>query len=87
MAPENPPEVERRVQPLRQCIKCALATYFKRLNGHAPAPLYELVIAEVERPLFEVVLTHTGGNLTEAARLLGLTRTTLRLRLKKYGLI
>lgn len=86
-APEELSSTERRNQPLCQCVKEALAAYFSRLDGHAPGPLYDLVIAEVERPLFEVVLARTGGNLTQAAKLLGLNRTTLRARLKKYRLL
>jgi Fis family transcriptional regulator len=79
--------VERRNQPIRQCIAHSLQIYFANLNGHSPAGLYELVLSEVERPLFEAVLAQTGGNLSKAAQILGLNRNTLRTRLKKYSLI
>ena len=79
--------VERRNQPIRQCITHSLQIYFANLNGHSPAGLYELVLSEVERPLFEAVLAQTGGNLSKAAQILGLNRNTLRTRLKKYSLI
>lgn len=79
--------VERRNQPIRQCIAHALQIYFANLNGHSPAGLYDLVLSEVERPLFEAVLAQTGGNLSKAAQILGLNRNTLRTRLKKYSLI
>ncbi len=79
--------VERRNQPIRQCITHSLQIYFANLNGHNPAGLYELVLSEVERPLFEAVLAQTGGNLSKAAQILGLNRNTLRTRLKKYKLI
>ncbi|MGH8507881.1 MAG: helix-turn-helix domain-containing protein [Gammaproteobacteria bacterium] len=79
--------VERRNKPIRQCIAHSLKIYFANLNGHRPAGLYELVLTEVERPLFEAVLAQTGGNLSKAAQILGLNRNTLRTRLKKYKLI
>ncbi len=79
--------VERRNQPIRQCIAHSLQIYFANLNGHSPAGLYELVLSEVERPLFEAVLAQTGGNLSKAAQILGLNRNTLRARLKKHSLI
>ncbi|MGH8510197.1 MAG: helix-turn-helix domain-containing protein [Gammaproteobacteria bacterium] len=79
--------VERRNQPIRQCIAHSLQAYFANLNGHNPAGLYELVLTEVERPLFESVLAQTGGNLSKAAQILGLNRNTLRARLKKHSLI
>ena len=79
--------VERRNQPIRQCITHSLQIYFANLNGHSPAGLYELVLTEVERPLFEAVLAQTSGNLSKAAQILGLNRNTLRARLKKHSLI
>jgi Fis family transcriptional regulator len=77
---------ERRRGPLRQCVKCSLDIYFSELNGFRPAPLYDLVLSEVERALFEVALVRTRGNLTKTAELLGVNRGTLRKRLKKYDL-
>jgi DNA-binding NtrC family response regulator len=45
-----------------------------------------IVLEDVERSLIEQSLKRTGGNQTRAARLLGLTRDTLRYRLKKFEL-
>ena len=45
-----------------------------------------VVLEDVERSLIEQSLKRTGGNQTRAARLLGLTRDTLRYRLKKFEL-
>ncbi len=73
-------------QPLSECVTAALETYFSNLSGHPPADLYRLVMAEVEHPLLEAVLKHTGGNQTRAAEVLGLNRGTLRKKLKQYGL-
>jgi len=73
-------------QPLRNSVKRALQNYFEQLGETQPSNLYELVLAEVEVPLLEVVLQSTRGNQTKAARLLGLSRGTLRKLLKQYGL-
>ena len=40
----------------------------------------------LERDLVEQALERTAGNVTDAARLLGLTRDTLRYRIEKFGL-
>ncbi len=82
----EPLRAERRHGPLRQCVKCALDLYLNDLNGFKPAPLYDLVLSEVERALFEVALARTHGNLSKTAELLGVNRGTLRKRLKKYDL-
>jgi DNA-binding NtrC family response regulator len=39
---------------------------------------------DVERSVIEQALTRTGGNVARSARLLGLSRDTLRYRMKKY---
>ena len=48
--------------PLRNHAERALSDYFSSLNGHRPARLYDLVIREVEEPLFRAVLDYAEGN-------------------------
>jgi Fis family transcriptional regulator len=64
----------------------ALNTYFAALNGHKPGQLYDLVLREVEEPLFKAVLDYAEGNQSRAADILGINRGTLRKKLKTYGL-
>ncbi|MCK4694784.1 MAG: helix-turn-helix domain-containing protein, partial [Candidatus Cloacimonetes bacterium] len=45
-----------------------------------------LNLEEVEKNIIKKVLTKNKGNITQAARELGLTRTSLYRRLEKYGL-
>lgn len=68
-------------------VKVAMEQYFRDLDGEAPAAIYDMVLACVEKPLIEVVLVHTQGNQTRAAELLGLNRNTLRKKMKSYDLI
>ncbi|MDT8450288.1 MAG: helix-turn-helix domain-containing protein [Wenzhouxiangellaceae bacterium] len=56
------------------------------MGNTPPDNLHERIIREVERPLIETVLRHTGGNQSRAATILGMTRSTLRNRVRRYGL-
>ena len=76
-----------RNRPLRQLTADALKRYFKDLNGHKPGELYDLVLGEIEAPLFETVMQHTHGNQSQAAEILGINRATLRKKLKHYYLL
>jgi len=71
--------------PLREQVQSTLEAYFRRLEGHVPSNLYKLVLQEVELPLLETVMRYTRGNQTRAAEILGLNRSTLRKKLKQYG--
>jgi Fis family transcriptional regulator len=73
-------------EPLSACVRTALRQYLAGLDGHEVHDLYRLVLEEVERPMFATVLEHTGGNQTMAAKLLGMSRSTLRKRLAVYQL-
>jgi Fis family transcriptional regulator len=79
--------VQLRNKPLRDLTGEALQTYFRDLNGHKPGALYDLVLGEVEPPLFEAVLEYTRGNQSRAAEILGLNRATLRKKLRHYDLL
>jgi DNA-binding protein Fis len=48
--------------PLRTQTAAALDAYFTNLNGDHPGHLYELVLREVEEPLFRAVLDYVDGN-------------------------
>ena len=72
--------------PLRSHAEHALSEYFMSLNGHKPAHLYDMVLREVEEPLFRVVLDYVQGNQSRAAGILGINRGTLRKKLKQLGL-
>lgn len=82
----NPVTVGVRNKPLSSLTDECLNSYFENLNGHKPGDLYQLVIGEVEKPLFRAVLTYTHGNQSEAAEILGINRGTLRKKLKNYGI-
>jgi Fis family transcriptional regulator len=75
-----------RSVPLRSLTEQALDTYFASLNGQAPGHLYDLVLHEVEEPLFRAVLDYAEGNQSRAADILGINRGTLRKKLKGYGI-
>ncbi len=74
-------------EALSDHVRTALEGYFARLDGHPVNDLYAMVLAEVERPLFETVLRHTGSNQTRAATILGISRSTLRKKLTQYGMM
>ncbi|MGQ0810418.1 MAG: sigma-54-dependent transcriptional regulator [Nitrospiraceae bacterium] len=47
---------------------------------------FGLSVEEVEKAMLQEALAKTGGNVTEASRLLKITRNTLRYRMAKYNL-
>ena len=77
---------ERRRRPLSDTVKTALQLYFTNLGGHNAGSIYQMVIAEVERPMFETVMDYVEGNQSRAAQVLGISRSTLRKKLKQYDL-
>jgi len=74
-------------KPLCKHTEEALDQYFATLNGDRPGDLYDLVIGEVERPLFQAVMDYTQGNQSQAAGILGINRGTLRKKLRTYAII
>ncbi|MBL8513029.1 MAG: DNA-binding transcriptional regulator Fis [Betaproteobacteria bacterium] len=71
---------------LSACVRKMMKQYFKDLDGEDVSNIYDMVVANVERPLLEVVLHHARGNQTRAAEMLGLNRNTLRKKLTQHGI-
>jgi Fis family transcriptional regulator len=79
--------VELNGERLRESVRQALRNYFSQLQGEIPTEVYQMVLAEVEVPLFEAVMKYTQQNQSLTATLLGLSRGTVRYKLKTYGLL
>jgi len=81
-----PTQRERRKQPIRRSITSALELYLDDMNGHEVNDLYHVVLSEVEPAILNVVMDYVDGNQSHAAEVLGISRSTLRKKLKLYGL-
>ena len=66
----------------RQTVK----QYLHDLKGHQAKNLYDFVIDEIEKGIILEVLDFTDGNQTQASSILGITRTTLRNKVRKHKL-
>ena len=72
-------------KPLKDEVRKAMNRYFNQLDQkNTPINVYNLVLKEVEPPLLNSVMNFCNNNQSKAARILGINRTTLRTKLKKY---
>lgn len=78
---------EATVPSLRDAVTSAVRAYLKDLDGQLSTDVYQMVLAEMEAPLLEEIMTYTKHNQTKASHMLGLNRGTLRKKLKQYHLI
>tara|TARA_B100000927_G_C16368707_1_gene430555 strand:- start:617 stop:886 length:270 start_codon:yes stop_codon:yes gene_type:complete len=75
-------------KPLRDEVRKAMKRYFNQLDQkNIPIDVYQLVLNEIEPPLLNTVMMFSNNNQSKAARILGLNRTTLRNKLKKYNIL
>ena len=54
--------------------------------SHSTVPAESKTLEDVERATIREVLARTGGNVLQAARELGLSRSALYRRIERYGL-
>ena len=74
-------------KPLKEEVRKALKRYFVQLDQkNMPIDVYQLVLNEVEPPLLNAVMKFANNNQSKASRILGINRTTLRTKLKKYNI-
>ena len=71
-------------QSFASSVQQSLQNYFAQLDGEDPADLYNMVLTEMEVPLLKVVMRYTNWNQSKAAKLLGISRGTLRKKLAIY---
>tara|TARA_Y100001968_G_C19449898_1_gene767847 strand:- start:4219 stop:4515 length:297 start_codon:yes stop_codon:yes gene_type:complete len=78
-------DIEQVNEALSQQIVNAVKGYLSAVGSkEANLNLYQLIVEEVEAPLFRTVMELTRYNQSKAARVLGVSRGTLRTKLKRY---
>lgn len=78
---------KKQRKPLSHHVEKSIEQYFHDMEESAIDNLYEKVIAEIERPLLTVVMQKVNNNQSEAAKILGLNRNTLRKKLKIHDML
>ncbi len=90
-APKGPKAVRTARHNVAHWVTDKVDDYFEQhgaeLDGAEAGELYELLLAEVEKPLLARVLKHTRRNQSKAAKILGLSRGTLRKKLKLHDFL
>ena len=71
---------------LREFVRKTVREYFNKIDGYPIDIVYNLVIGEVEKPLIEETIDYCKGNQTKASEMLGLSRGTLRKKMKQYNI-
>ena len=69
---------------LAASVTQSVQQYFSELKGADPIDLYQFVLEEIETPLFRAVMEHCKYNQSRAAIMLGISRGTLRTKLRHY---
>ena len=71
---------------LKYQVGLSLRRYFKELDGNKATNVFQMVIKEVEKPMLEEVMKFCNGNKSQASKILGINRVTLRTKLKQYNI-
>ena len=69
---------------LRNCVLEAIDNYFKTVGQSAAFDSNTVVIDEIESAMYEGIMRYTRGNQSKAAKVLGVSRGTLRTKLMQY---
>ena len=77
---------KNHTKPLRQNVQQAIRRYLEDMGNCQTESLYQTLLAQVEPPLIEEVMRFTHGNQSQTARILGITRNTLRAKLNRYDI-
>ncbi|MBA4697701.1 MAG: Fis family transcriptional regulator [Legionella sp.] len=77
--------IEQHNEALVHHVVGAVKSYLNAVeNKNGNLNLHQLILEEIEAPLFRTVMELTRYNQSKAARVLGVSRGTLRTKLKRY---
>ena len=80
------PTQARQLKRLDKSLTMALDEYFRQLKGTEVNQLHKLVFIRIEKVLFEYMLEREAYNQSRVCDILGISRSTLRAKIQRYGI-
>jgi len=71
-------------QGLQEIIYNLVNRFLAENKGSSITELYDMILQEVEPPLLQAVMEKKRGNQLQAAKMLGISRGTIRKKLQRY---
>jgi Fis family transcriptional regulator len=83
-APLHSFESLKQEQGLQELVYSLVSRFLAENKSKNINDLYDMILAEVEPPLLQAVMEKRRGNQLQAARMLGISRGTIRKKLQRY---
>eukprot|EP01012_Entosiphon_sulcatum_P062308 TRINITY_DN88534_c0_g1_i1.p1 TRINITY_DN88534_c0_g1~~TRINITY_DN88534_c0_g1_i1.p1 ORF type:complete len:100 (+),score=13.86 TRINITY_DN88534_c0_g1_i1:34-333(+) len=77
-------QTTKQDQGLQDLVYGLVTRFLAENKGKSIDDLYDMILSEVEPPLLQAVMEKKRGNQLQAARLLGISRGTVRKKLQRY---
>ena len=77
-------ETIKQEQGLQDLVYGLVTRFLIENKGKPIDDLYDLILSEVEPPLLQAVMEKRRGNQLQAAKMLGISRGTIRKKLQRY---
>ena len=71
-------------QGLQEMVYSLVTRFLSENKSKNVNDLYDMILAEVEPPLLQAVMEKRRGNQLQAAKMLGISRGTIRKKLQRY---
>lgn len=71
-------------QGLQDLVYQLVSKFLSDPKNKSITGLYDMILSEVEPPLLEAVMKKRRGNQLQAAKILGISRGTIRKKLQRY---
>jgi len=81
---ENYAENTTQDQGLQDLVYGLVTRFLAENKTKSVTDLYDMILSEVEPPLLQAVMEKRRGNQLQAAKMLGISRGTIRKKLQRY---
>lgn len=76
--------IQEKQHGLQDLVYAKVTRFLSENKSKSIQDLYDMILCEVEPPLLQAVMEKRRGNQQQAAKILGISRGTIRKKLQRY---